>query len=77
MFLHSLSPPGPVYIAARFYQRFVYIHPFNDGNGRISRFMVVFLFITPLRRRNLLELKRFLMQERRLPDSSMLPDRHM
>ncbi|MGB5684977.1 MAG: Fic family protein [Candidatus Electrothrix sp.] len=36
----SLSPPDPVYIAARFYQRFVYIHPFNDGNGRISRFMV-------------------------------------
>ncbi|MDU9048918.1 MAG: Fic family protein [Candidatus Electrothrix sp. Rat3] len=36
----TLSPPDPVYIAARFYQRFVSIHPFNDGNGRISRFMV-------------------------------------
>ena len=35
----SLSPPDPVYVAARFYQRFVYIHPFNDGNGRIARFI--------------------------------------
>ena len=36
----TLSPTDPVYIAARFYQRFVYIHPFNDGNGRIARFIV-------------------------------------
>lgn len=35
----TLSPPDPVYVAARFYQRFVYIHPFNDGNGRIARFI--------------------------------------
>jgi fido (protein-threonine AMPylation protein) len=30
----------PVEVAARFYQRFVYIHPFNDGNGRRARFIV-------------------------------------
>ena len=36
----TLSSPDPVYVAAKFYQRFVYIHPFNDGNGRIARFIV-------------------------------------
>ncbi|WPD21629.1 MAG: Fic family protein [Candidatus Electrothrix scaldis] len=36
----KLSPPDPVDVAAKFYQRFVYIHPFNDGNGRIARFIV-------------------------------------
>lgn len=35
-----LHPADPVKVAARFYQRFVYIHPFNDGNGRIARFIV-------------------------------------
>lgn len=36
----SQFPPDPVCVAAKFYQRFVYIHPFNDGNGRIARFIV-------------------------------------
>jgi Fic family protein len=36
----SLHPADPVAVAAKFYQRFVYIHPFNDGNGRIARFIV-------------------------------------
>jgi Fic family protein len=35
-----LHPDDPVAVAAKFYQRFVYIHPFNDGNGRIARFIV-------------------------------------
>lgn len=35
-----LHPTDPIAVAACFYQRFVYIHPFNDGNGRIARFIV-------------------------------------
>jgi Fic family protein len=40
--ISTLTPAtaDPVYIAARFYQRFVYIHPFNDGNGRIARWSI-------------------------------------
>lgn len=30
----------PIDNAARFYQQFVRIHPFYDGNGRVSRFIV-------------------------------------
>ncbi len=38
----TLTPNSfaPVDVAARFYQRFVYIHPFHDGNGRIARLIV-------------------------------------
>ncbi|MCI5167738.1 MAG: Fic family protein [Candidatus Electrothrix sp. GM3_4] len=35
-----LFPADPVRIAATFYQRFVKIHPFYDGNGRVARFIV-------------------------------------
>ena len=31
----------PVVNAAEFYQRFVQIHPFYDGNGRIGRLLVI------------------------------------
>ena len=41
----KLSPPDPVDVAAKFYQRFVNIHPFNDGNGRIGRFIVAVYLI--------------------------------
>jgi len=33
---HSLEP---IHCALKFYQRFVYIHPFYDANGRIGRFI--------------------------------------
>lgn len=31
------KPEDPLYAAARFYQKFVNVHPFYDGNGRIGR----------------------------------------
>lgn len=40
--LNLLQNPSstPIYRSLKFYQRFVYIHPFYDANGRIGRFIV-------------------------------------
>lgn len=36
---------SPIYNAMRFYQKFVYCHPFYDANGRIARLIVsIYLF---------------------------------
>jgi len=35
-----LEPEDPIESALRFYQHFVYIHPFYDANGRIGRVIV-------------------------------------
>lgn len=34
------STPHPVEVAAELHYRFVYIHPFDDGNGRIARLLM-------------------------------------
>lgn len=34
------NDPDPVFTAIQLYQRFVYIHPFYDGKGRIGRLLV-------------------------------------
>ncbi|MFH5884097.1 Fic family protein [Halalkalibaculum sp. DA3122] len=40
-FSHLVIDPGdPIENAMRFYQRFVYIHPSYDANGRIGRVIV-------------------------------------
>lgn len=36
----------PVLLAARFHHRFVYIHPFVDGNGRTARLLMNLILIT-------------------------------
>lgn len=36
----TLEPEDPIENAIRFYQHFVYIHPFYDANGRIGRAIV-------------------------------------
>jgi Fic family protein len=35
----------PVERAAEFHRRFVYIHPFPDGNGRVARLMMNMLLL--------------------------------
>ena len=35
----SQNDPQPIHTVVSFYQQFVYVHPFYDANGRISRFI--------------------------------------
>lgn len=35
----------PLELASIFHQKFVYIHPFTDGNGRVSRLLLNFILI--------------------------------
>jgi Fic family protein len=35
----------PVELAARFHHKFVAIHPFQDGNGRVSRLIMNFILM--------------------------------
>jgi Fic family protein len=35
-----------VVFAAELYQKFVYIHPFADGNGRVARLLISSIHLT-------------------------------
>ena len=35
----------PIVLASVFHNQFVYIHPFSDGNGRVSRLLLNFILI--------------------------------
>jgi Fic family protein len=41
--------PWPILVATEFVFRFLAIHPFQDGNGRLGRALFILAFI-PLRR---------------------------
>ena len=44
-FIENMSSMPPIIIAAELHYRFVSIHPFDDGNGRIARLLVNYVLM--------------------------------
>ena len=68
----ELEEEHPVIIAATFHYRFVRIHPFDEGNGRMARLLMNMILIkhgytvTMIRRENRGEYSRILNESTRL-----------
>jgi Fic family protein len=44
--LHEYSNESPILVASWFQHRFTQIHPFQDGNGRVSRALITYILMT-------------------------------